>query len=108
MCVRCSWRSFCGSDETEPTESILRKWEIGSFEGVALTKAGHMMVNNLEVIMGEFPEAFEVVKPLCLRIRKILFPLDENERMRVGTPSGDPDQLYRLIIAAYDEAISRL
>ncbi|KAG6282977.1 hypothetical protein E4U09_000446 [Claviceps aff. purpurea] len=67
-----------------------------------------MTVNSLERIMGEFPEALDVVKPLCLKIRKILFPLDKDERMIFGTPDEDPDQLYRPIIAAYDEAISKL
>lgn len=30
-----------------------------------------MTVNGLERIMGEFPAAFYLVKPLCLRIRKL-------------------------------------
>lgn len=49
-----------------------------------------MTVNSLERIMGEFPLAMDVVKPLCLKIRKILFPLDKDERMSFGTPNGDP------------------
>lgn len=52
---------------------------------------GHMSVAGLESIMGEFPKALNVVKPLCLRIRKILFPLDKDERMSFGTPLGDLD-----------------
>jgi hypothetical protein len=66
-----------------------------------------MTVNSLERIMGEFPEAMDIVKPLCPRIRKILFPLDTDERMSFGTPSGDPDQLYSPIIAAFNEAINK-
>ncbi|KAG6125150.1 hypothetical protein E4U12_007534, partial [Claviceps purpurea] len=81
---------------------------IGSFKDIADAKEGHMTVNSLERIMGEFPKAMDVVKPLCLKIRKILFPLDKDERMIFGTPAGDPDQLYTPIIAAYDEAISKL
>ncbi|KAG6017126.1 hypothetical protein E4U54_008240 [Claviceps lovelessii] len=54
------------------------------------------------------PKALNAMKPLCLRIRKILFPLDKDERMSFGTPAGDPDQLYKPIIAAYDEVISKV
>lgn len=62
-----------------------------------------MTVNGLEEVMNEFPEAFYTVKPLCLRIRKI-----HDERMNVGTPAGNPSQLYNAIINAYDEAIDKL
>lgn len=54
-----------------------------------------MTVNRIEAIIGEFPEALNVVKPLCLKIRKILVPLDKDERMSFGTPTGEPDQLSR-------------
>jgi hypothetical protein len=44
----------------------------------------------------ECPEALYAVKPpLCPKIRKILFPLDQDEEMMFGTPRGEPDQLYR-------------
>ncbi|KAG6018744.1 hypothetical protein E4U19_008061 [Claviceps sp. Clav32 group G5] len=56
--------------------------------------------------MGEFPEALDVVKPLCFGLRTILF--GDTARLVLGTPAGGPDQLYRPIIAAYDEAISKL
>jgi hypothetical protein len=58
--------------------------------------------------MSEFPEALDVVKPLCLKIRKILFPQDQDEEMMFGTPRGEPDQLYRPMIEAYDEATHAL
>ncbi|KAK0709610.1 hypothetical protein B0T26DRAFT_814228 [Lasiosphaeria miniovina] len=78
--------------------SLLRRWIISSFKYIVATKE----------IMTEFPEALDAVEPLCLRIWKLLFPLDKDERMTFGTPVGEPDQLYRSIIAAYDEAISKL
>ncbi|KAM4056518.1 kinase [Hirsutella rhossiliensis] len=108
MCARDSWTNGFGGKEEPPRKSLLRKWEIGSFSDIADAKEGHMTVNGLERIMGEFPERFDIVKPLCLRIRKILFPLDEDERMSFGTPAGDPEQLYRPMIAAYDEAVVKL
>ncbi|KAG9249704.1 serine/threonine-protein kinase Sgk2 [Emericellopsis atlantica] len=108
MCARQSWSNGFAGEEKPPKESLLRRWEIGSFKYIAAAKEGDMTVNRLEGIMGEFPEALDAVKPLCLRIRKILFPLDEDERMSFGTPAGDPDQLYTPILAAYDAAVSEL
>ncbi|KAK2603987.1 hypothetical protein QQS21_003823 [Conoideocrella luteorostrata] len=108
MCARQSWHNGFAGKETPPKESRLRKWEIGSFTDIADAKEGHMTVNSLERIMGEFPEAFDCVKPLCLNIRKMLFPLDKDERMNFGTPAGDADQLYTPIIAAYDGSMNDL
>ncbi|KAI9147408.1 serine/threonine-protein kinase Sgk2 [Paramyrothecium foliicola] len=108
MCARQAWNNGLAGEQKPPKDSLLRKWEIGSFKDIADAKEGHMTVNSLERIMGEFPLAMDVVKPLCLKIRKILFPLDKDERMSFGTPDGDPGQLYSPIIAALDEAISQL
>ncbi|KAL7930335.1 serine/threonine-protein kinase Sgk2 [Trichoderma chlorosporum] len=109
MCARQSWsNAFSRNDERASKKSLLRRWETGSFEEIADSKEGHMTVNGLERIMGEFPQSLDIVKPLCLRIRKVLFPMDKDGRMSFGTPAGDPGQLYALIITAYDEAISNL
>ncbi|KAL2889205.1 serine/threonine-protein kinase Sgk2 [Ceratocystis lukuohia] len=108
MCARQAWSNGFAGKEIPRKKSRLRKWEIGRFEYIADTKRDHMAVNGLARIMEEFPEALDVVKPVCLKIRKILFPLDKDEHMSVGTPIGDPDQLYNPIIAALDEAISKL
>ncbi|KAI0388249.1 hypothetical protein F5Y17DRAFT_251326 [Xylariaceae sp. FL0594] len=106
MCARQSWSNgFARGGEKPPKESILRRWEIGTFDSIADAKEGHMTVNSLERIMGEFPKSLDIVKALCLRIRKILFPLDKDERMSFGTPAGDPNQLYSPIIAAFDDAM---
>ncbi|KAJ5885541.1 serine/threonine-protein kinase Sgk2 [Penicillium taxi] len=106
MCARCAWKSFCGSDETEPIDSILCKWEIGSFKDIANAKEGHMTVNVLKRIMSEFPKALEMVKPLCLSIRPVLF--GDTAELITGTPSGEPDRLYSAIIDACSEAIEHL
>ncbi|KAG6259918.1 hypothetical protein E4U48_000293 [Claviceps purpurea] len=107
MCARQAWSNGFAGEEKPPKDSLLRKWEIGSFKEIARTKAGDMTVDGLEEIMGEFPEALDVVKPLCFGLRTILFG-DTAARLVLGTPAGDPDQLYTPIIAAYDEAISQL
>ena len=104
MCSRQAWSNGLGGKQKPPKESLLRKWEIGTFKDIARIKAGDMTVDGLKDIMGEFPKAMDVVKPLCLRMRDILFPLVGS----FGTPDGDPDQLYSPIIAALNEAISRL
>ena len=104
MCARQSWHNaFSGHDEQAPKESLLREWEIGSFAKIARSKEGDMTVNGLERIMGEFPQSLDIVKPLCLKMRASLF--GDSARLILGTPAGDPEQLYAPIIAAYDETI---
>ncbi|KKF92201.1 hypothetical protein CFO_g5447 [Ceratocystis platani] len=108
MCGHQAWSNGFAGEHIPLRYGPLWKWEIGTFEDIAETKEAHMAVAGLEMIMTEFPEALDVVKPLCLKIRNILFPLDKDEHMSVGTPIGDPDQLYNPIIAALDETISKL
>ncbi|KAI5862977.1 serine/threonine-protein kinase Sgk2 [Durotheca rogersii] len=108
MCARQSWSNGFAGQRQPPKVSLLRRWEMGDFDTIAQSKAGDMSVFGLERIMREFPDALDAVKPLCLRIRKLLFPHDKDERMIFGTPVGAPDQLYRPMIAAYDEEISKL
>lgn len=110
MCARQSWSNGFAQLEQEqpPRESLLHRWEVGSFKSIAAGKAGDMAVHGIRAIMREFPKALDAVKPLCLKVRKILFPLDQDEEMIFGTPRGEPDQLYNPIIEAYDEAINGL
>ncbi|KAI0108709.1 serine/threonine-protein kinase Sgk2 [Nemania sp. FL0031] len=109
VCARQAWSNgFSGENEKALKKSTLRRWEIGSFEEIANNKEGDMTVNGLERIMREFPQSLDIIKPLCLRIRNVLFPFDKDLRMSFGTPAGDPGQLYAPIIEAYDEAISSL
>ena len=44
-----------------------------------------MTVNSLERIMAEFLEALDAVKPLCLKIRTVLF--GDIARLMLGTPA---------------------
>ncbi|KAG5980339.1 hypothetical protein E4U55_004128 [Claviceps digitariae] len=108
MCARQAWINGVSGKQQPPKESLLRAWEIGSFEHTARVKEGDMCgTTSLTNIMSEFPESLDVIKPLCLKIREILFPIINSNRS-FGTPPGDPDQLYTPMIAAFDEAISRL
>ncbi|KAI2622580.1 serine/threonine-protein kinase Sgk2 [Hypoxylon sp. NC1633] len=106
MCARQSWSNGFTREEKAPKESLFRKWEIGTFQDIAQMKIGNMTVNGLEGIMGEFPEPLDIVKPLCLKLRSILF--GDSARLILGTPAGDPSQLYRPIIAAFNQAINDL
>ncbi|KAK3949452.1 hypothetical protein QBC32DRAFT_349042, partial [Pseudoneurospora amorphoporcata] len=90
-----------------PQESVFQRWEIGSFSQIAMNKEGDMS-GTFRRILEEFPEKLKVLEPLCWKIRGILFPLNKDASVNIGTPAGEPDQLYKPIIAAYDEAISKL
>ncbi|KAI0798918.1 serine/threonine-protein kinase Sgk2 [Xylaria sp. FL0064] len=106
MCARQSWRNGFARGEQPPKESILRRWEIGTFDFIADAKEGHMTVNGVERIMGEFPRSLNNVKALCLKLRTALF--GDSARLVLGTPDGDPDHLYSPIIAAFDDIIKNM
>jgi hypothetical protein len=73
MCARQAWNNGLAGEQKPHKDSLLRKWEVGSFKDIADAKEGHMTVNSLERIISEFPEALDAVKPLCLSLRTILF-----------------------------------
>ncbi|KAG6315212.1 hypothetical protein E4U44_001477 [Claviceps purpurea] len=111
MCGRQSWingRDSNGEPQPCLTFSRLQSWGSGHNRSMISGKTDHMTIEGLEELMEEFPMALNVVKPLCRKIRGILFYLDQDGRMTFGTPSGDPDRLYVPIIAAFDETISTL
>lgn len=65
-----------------------------------------MSINGFKVLLGEFSRAFDHVKPLCEKIRGILFPLLKDGALFTGTPSDPPEKLYCSIIEAFDSAIA--
>ena len=108
MCAYKSWyNGFPGEDEKAPKESSFRLWEIGNFDQIARIKEGDMS-GTFKRILEEFPQRLNVLNPLCWKIRGILFPLNKDASVNIGTPAGEPDQLYKPIIAAYNEAIRQL
>lgn len=105
MCARRTWeREFKCNLEDRPTRNILTKWYTGSFDDIAEAKRAHMYVDGFEVIVKEFPQAFDDVKPLCKTIRGILFPYKNG--LVIGTPPDPPEELYDSIIEAFDNAIA--
>ncbi|KAK1776791.1 hypothetical protein QBC45DRAFT_452875 [Copromyces sp. CBS 386.78] len=77
-------------------------YETGDFNQIEGDMSG-----TFRRILEEFLEKLKVLEPLCWKIRDILFPYHE-KGIIIATPAGHPNQLYRPIIAAYNEAISEL
>ena len=71
---------------------------------IAEAKRGYMHVDGFEDILDEFPPSFDGVKPLCRKIRVILFPLLKDGALFTRTPA-NPEKLYEPIIEAFDDAI---
>ena len=62
-----------------------------------------MGVDGFENILKEFSPVFDPVKPLCNKIRGILFPYKNG--LFIGTPPDPPEKLYDPIVEAFDNAI---
>lgn len=107
ICARRVWeKEFQCKSTDRPTESILMWWYSGSFKAIAERKEHAMSINGFKVLLGEFPQAFNRVKPLCKKIRGILFPLLKDGALFTGTPSDPPEKLYHPIIEAFDKTIA--
>ncbi|KAI4087136.1 MAG: hypothetical protein L6R37_008352 [Teloschistes peruensis] len=106
MCARRAWEmEFECKLVDRPKRNILTKWYTGSFDDIADAKKGYMHIDDFEKILNEFPAAFDRVKPLCEKIRGVLFPLLKDGALFTGTPSDPPEKLYQPIIEAFEDAI---
>lgn len=106
ICARRVWeREFFCSTVDRPKRNILKKWYIGSFDDITDAKKGYIHVDDFEKILMEFPQAFNHIKPLCRKIRGILFPLLEDGALFTGTRPDPPEKLYDPIIEAFEDAI---
>ncbi|KAL1977857.1 hypothetical protein VTN31DRAFT_716 [Thermomyces dupontii] len=106
QCARRGWE-YVGNPTGQPLSSHLTKWYMGTFEDIAITKGG--LVENaerFELLTNEFPPELERLKPLCRRLRRILFPWN-GHIVFTGTPK-DPKVLYGPMIEAFDQAIDDL
>ncbi|KAM4067749.1 hypothetical protein HRG_009852 [Hirsutella rhossiliensis] len=104
QCARRGW-GLLGKAKQQAGESMLMDWYTGSYKKIANTKLGHMDAGKgkgLDLILREFPPAFDCVKPLCRTIRDILFPYRHG--LFTGTPQ-DPKILYDPIIKAFEDAL---
>ena len=105
MCARRAWeREFHCIRKDRPTVSRTRDWYGDTIENVADRKQGTMHADGFKAVLGEFAPAFDCIKPLCRKIRSILFPLTKDGELDLGTPA-DPNTLYEPIIKAFEDAI---
>ena len=70
-------------------------------------KQGSMHADGFKDILVHFVPAFDCIKPLCRKVRSVLFPLIKDEELGLGTPA-DPKSLYEPIIKAFEDAIAGL
>ncbi|KAK1255493.1 hypothetical protein MKX08_009488 [Trichoderma sp. CBMAI-0020] len=103
LCARRGWALPTASGQ-RPVGSLLSQWYTGDYQNIAQNKRGDMDKYGLEVILREFPENFDCVKPLCRAIRDVLFAYKDGG-LFTGTPQ-DPNILYDPIIKAFDDAIA--
>ena len=107
ICARRVWEvEYHCSVSDRPKESRLRKWYTGTFEEIAEAKQGYMHADGLKNILKEFPGVFDCVKPLCRKLRAILFPLRQGE-LDTGTYT-NAQELYSDIIEAYNDSLATL
>ena len=107
ICARRVWeREFLCSAVDRPKESMLNEWYTGSFKEIARRKRDHMGVDGFEELLDELPLAFGHIKPLCKKIRGILFPFLKDGALFTGTLSDLPEELYHSILEAVDHSIA--
>ncbi|KAH8746090.1 serine/threonine-protein kinase Sgk2 [Diaporthe sp. PMI_573] len=105
LCARRGW-ALAGTSKRPATKTILSHWYTGTYKDIARNKLGDMdegKGKGLDLILEEFPPAFDCVKPLCRTIRKVLFPYRNG--LFTGTPQ-DPDILYVPIIKAFEDVLA--
>ena len=108
ICARRAWeREFHCTRKDRPTESVLGGWYGNTNKIVAGSKRGSMHIDGFESILDEFAPAFDCAKPLCRKLRSILFCLTQDGGLDLGTPA-DPNTLYEPIIKAFGVAIAGL
>lgn len=106
MCARRAWeREFHCKRKDRPADSVLRDWYGDTNKKVAGTKQGSMHADGFKAILEEFAPAFDCIKPLCRKLRSILFPLTKDGELDLGTPA-DSNTLYDPFIKAFEKAIA--
>lgn len=86
ICARRAWeREFQCRAIDRPPQNILKKWYMGDYDDIAQAKRGYMHADGFEDILEEFPGSANCVKPLCRRIRRILFRLTADGKLDIRT-----------------------
>ncbi|KAF3768495.1 hypothetical protein M406DRAFT_71496 [Cryphonectria parasitica EP155] len=71
------------------------------------SKRGFMHADGFDELLAQFPPSLTCIKPLCNRLRRILFPVSAEGKLYVGTPP-EPKPLYDAVIKEFDIAISNI
>ena len=85
-------------------EEYFGKWYGSNGADVADAKEHHMGKNGFKSVLEEFAPPFDHVKPLCRKLRSILFPLTKDGELDLGT-SADSDVLYNPLLKAFGDVI---
>jgi hypothetical protein len=112
ICARQAWEmEFQCKRKNRPTDSVLRNWYGDTNKKVAVLKEAHMRAGGFKEILVDFVPAFDCIKPLCRKVRSVLFPLIKNGELEgeldLETPA-DSKILYEPIIEAFEDAIAGL
>jgi len=106
ICGRRVWeKGFLCNRNERPREDVFGRWYRGSFADIAQSKQGDMHADGFTRILSSFPPALDCVKPLCNKIRLILFPLTTEGKLDIGTLLNS-EHLYDRIIEEFEAAVS--
>jgi hypothetical protein len=83
-------RGFQCSTRDRPRRNVLGKWYGSNAADIADGRQGSMHTDGFKDILNEFAPALDCIKPLCRKLRSILFPLTKDGEL--GTPT-DPNTL---------------
>lgn len=80
-------------------EEYFGRWYEGDTADVAVAKQGNMHTDGFKYILNEFAPAFDCIKPLCRKVRGVLFPLTKDGELDLTTKP-DHRELYGPFINA--------
>ncbi|EQL01695.1 hypothetical protein G6O67_008638 [Ophiocordyceps sinensis] len=109
------WIAICGGHKRLPPQSRLHRWQAGTFEDAARSKAEHMAEDEFRAMLCELSPAFRGLEGLAWDLRRILFLPASQASLRTGTgfesgESGESEveRLYADVADAFDRSASRL
>lgn len=109
QCGYHGWDFSQSQSKSRQKDNQLHNWYKGSYNEIAVTKTGMADPNTLDKLLREvFPPEFRLIKPLCKRLRDILFPIDTSTHGFFTGTFKDENKMYNEILAAFDDAIQSI
>lgn len=103
------WAVITDRSESLPEGSRLQRWRGGNYEELAARKMVDMTPEGFESIVAEFAPEYQNLQQLAEGIRRLLFPLQEDDGTlwtgTVGSQEGRTE-LYDGILQEFDQAIT--